>query len=59
MACYSGMKIRTELVRSLVEPELSEFLRREAQEKDRSLSWMVHEILADWARRRQHESARA
>jgi hypothetical protein len=52
MAGYS-MKVRTELVRALVEPELSELLRSEAEERDRSVSWTVHEILSDWARRQR------
>jgi hypothetical protein len=49
------MKTRTELIRSLVEPELSELLRCEAEERDRSVSWTVHEILVDWAQRRQQQ----
>ena len=40
------MKTRTELIRAFVEPELQAQLRRKAEERERSLSWTVHEILA-------------
>ena len=54
------MKTRTELIRALVEPELQAQLRHAAQEQDRSLSWTVHEILAEWAQqRRQHQQTEA
>ena len=48
------MKTRTELIRALVEPELQAQLLRAAAEQDRSLSYTVHEILAEWA---QQQSA--
>ena len=49
------MKTRTELIRALVEPELQAQLLRAAQERDRSLSYTVHEILAEWAQQRQQQ----
>ena len=54
MADHGRMK-RTELVRALVEPELEELLRSEAQERDRSLSWTVHKILAEWAQQQRQQ----
>jgi len=47
------MKTRTELIRALVEPELQAQLLRAAQERDRSLSYTVHEILAAWAQQQR------
>jgi hypothetical protein len=40
------------LVRTLVEPELQAQLRRAAEEQDRSLSYTIAEILAQWAQQR-------
>jgi hypothetical protein len=57
MAGHVVMKARTELIRALVEPELQAQLRREAEERDRSLSWTVHRILAEWAQQRQQQEA--
>ena len=53
------MKVRTELIRALVEPELQAQLRRAAEEQDRSLSYTVHEILAAWALKRQQQQTEA
>jgi hypothetical protein len=53
------MKARTELIRALVEPELEAQLRREAEERERSLSWTVHRILAEWAQQRQQNQGQA
>ena len=53
------MKTRTELIRALVEPELQAQLRREAEERRRSLSWTVHEILAAWAQQQRQQSQEA
>jgi len=53
------MKARTELIRALVEPELEAQLRREAEERERSLSLTVHRILAEWARQRQQQGQEA
>ena len=53
------MKTRTELIRALVEPELQAQLLRAAQERDRSLSYTVHEILAEWAQRQQGQEQSA
>jgi hypothetical protein len=49
------MSTRSELIRSLVEPELGEQLRRAAREQDRSLSYTVHEILAEWAQQQRQQ----
>jgi hypothetical protein len=49
------MKTRTELIRALVEPELQARLRRAAAEQDRSLSYTVHEILAEWAQQQRQQ----
>jgi hypothetical protein len=49
------MSTRSELIRSLVEPELGQQLRRAAQEQDRSLSWTVHDILAAWAQQQRQQ----
>lgn len=54
------MKARTELIRALVEPELEAQLRSEAEQRERSLSWTVHRILAEWAQQqRQQQSQEA
>ena len=53
MADCGRMKVRTELIRTLVEPELQAQLLRAAQEQDRSLSYTVHEILAAWAQQQR------
>jgi hypothetical protein len=53
------MKARTELIRSLVEPELQAQLRREAEARKWSLSLTVHEILAEWAQQRQQQTEAA
>jgi hypothetical protein len=53
------MKARTELIRALVEPELQAQLRREADERERSLSWTVHRILAEWAQQQRQQSQEA
>jgi hypothetical protein len=53
------MKTRTELIRALVEPELQAQLLRAAQEQYRSLSYTVHEILAEWAQQRQQQTTEA
>jgi hypothetical protein len=53
------MKTRTELIRALVEPELQAQLRRAAEEQDRSLSYTVHAILAEWAQQRQQDQEAA
>jgi hypothetical protein len=53
------MATRTELIRSLVEPELQAALRRAAQEQDRSLSYTIHAILAEWAQQRQQQTEQA
>jgi hypothetical protein len=58
MADCGRMK-RTELIRALVEPELQAQLRRAAQEQDRSLSWTVHEILAEWAQQQRQQGQKA
>jgi hypothetical protein len=58
MADYGQMK-RTELIRALVEPELQAQLRREAEQRERSLSWTVHKILAEWAQQRQQQGQEA
>jgi hypothetical protein len=50
---------RTELIRSLVEPELQAALRRAAEEQDRSLSYTVRAILAEWAQQRQQDQEAA
>jgi hypothetical protein len=50
------MGTRTELIRSLVEPELQAALRRAAQEQDRSLSYTVREILAAWAEQQRQQT---
>jgi hypothetical protein len=49
------MKARTKLIRSLVEPELEAQLLREAEERERSLSWTVHEILTVWAQQQRQQ----
>jgi hypothetical protein len=59
MADGGHMKTRTELIRALVEPELGQQLRRAAAEQDRSLSYTVHEILAEWAQQRQQQGQEA
>jgi hypothetical protein len=53
------MQTRTELIRSLVEPELQAQLRREAEARKWSLSLTVHEILAEWAQQRQQQTEQA
>jgi hypothetical protein len=53
------MSTRSELIRSLVEPELQAQLRRAAEEQDRSLSWKVHEILAAWAKEQRQQQSEA
>ena len=53
------MKTRTELIRALVEPELQAQLLRAAQERDRSLSYTVHEILAVWAQQQRQQQTEA
>ena len=53
------MKARTELIRALVEPELQARLRREAEERERSLSWTVHRILAEWAQQQRQQGQEA
>ena len=53
------MSTRSELIRSLVEPELGEQLRRAAEEQDRSLSYTVRAILAEWAQQRQQQGQEA
>ena len=47
------------LVRTLVEPELQAQLRREAEERERSLSWTVHRILAEWAQQQRQQQTEA
>jgi hypothetical protein len=59
MADRGQMKTRTELIRALVEPELQAQLRREADERERSLSWTVHRILAEWAKEQQQNQGQA
>ena len=59
MAGQSAMKARTELIRALVEPELQAQLRREAEERERSLSWTVHRILAEWAQQQRQQQSEA
>jgi hypothetical protein len=59
MADCGHMKTRTELIRALVEPALQAQLRREADERERSLSWTVHRILAEWAQQRQQQGQEA
>jgi hypothetical protein len=53
------MSTRSELIRSLVEPELGQQLRRAAEEQDRSLSYTVRAILAEWAQQRQQQGQEA
>jgi hypothetical protein len=53
------MKTRTELIRAFVEPELQAQLRREAEERERSLSWTVHRILAEWAQQQRQQGQEA
>jgi hypothetical protein len=53
------MSTRSELIRSLVEPELGQQLRREAEERERSLSWTVHRILAEWAQQQRQQGQEA
>jgi hypothetical protein len=53
------MQARTELIRSLVEPELQAQLRREAEQRERSLSWTVHKILAEWAQQQRQQQTEA
>jgi hypothetical protein len=53
------MENRTALIRTLVEPALQAQLRREAEERERSLSWTVHRILAEWAQQRQQQGQEA
>jgi len=57
MADHGRMKTRTELIRALVEPELEQRLRREAEERDRSLSYTVRAILVEWAQQQGQEAA--
>ena len=59
MADCGRMKTRTKLIRSLVELELEEQLRREAEARKWSLSLTVHEILAEWAQQRQQQGQEA
>jgi hypothetical protein len=60
LPCHAmGMSTRSELIRSLVEPELGEQLRRAAEEQDRSLSYTVRAILAEWAQQRQQQGQEA
>jgi hypothetical protein len=56
---YRMMKPRSELIRSLVEPELGQQLRRAAEEQDRSLSYTVRAILAEWAKEQRQQSQEA
>jgi hypothetical protein len=49
------MSTRSELIRSLVEPELGQQLRRAAEEQDRSLSYTVRAILAEWAQQQRQQ----
>jgi hypothetical protein len=49
------MSTRSELIRSLVEPELRQQLRRAAEEQDRSLSYTVRAILAEWAQQQRQQ----
>ena len=49
------MSTRSELIRSLVEPELEAQLRSEAEARKWSLSLTVHEILAAWAQQQQRQ----
>ena len=53
------MSTRSELIRSLVEPELQAQLRSEAEARKWSLSLTVHEILAEWAQQRQQQGQEA
>jgi hypothetical protein len=53
------MKVRTELIRSLVEPELQEQLRGEAEARKWSLSLTVHEILSAWAQQQRQQQSEA
>ena len=53
------MSTRSELIRSLVEPELGEQLRRAAEEQDRSLSYTIRAILAEWAKEQRQQSQEA
>ena len=47
------------LVRTLIEPELGQQLRRAAQEQDRSLSYKIAEILAAWAKEQRQQQSEA
>jgi hypothetical protein len=51
------MSPRSELIRSLVEPELGQQLRRAAEEQDRSVSYTVRAILAEWAQQQRQQSS--
>jgi hypothetical protein len=53
------MSTRSELIRSLVEPELGQQLRRAAEEQDRSLSYTVRAILAEWAQQQRQQGQEA
>jgi hypothetical protein len=53
------MENRTALIRTLVEPQLQAQLRREAEERERSLSWTVHKILAEWAKEQRQQQTEA
>jgi len=53
------MKTRTELVRAFVEPELGQQLRSEAEQCERSLSWTVRKILAEWAKEQRQQKTEA
>ncbi len=53
------MGTRTELIRSLVEPELQAQLRSEAEARKWSLSLTVHEILVAWAQQQQQQGQEA
>jgi hypothetical protein len=44
------------IVRTLIAPELQEQLRRAAEERDRSLSYTVAEILAAWAEQQRQQT---
>jgi hypothetical protein len=59
MAGHARMSTRSELIRSLVEPELGQQLRRAAEERERSLSWTVHWILTQWAQQQRQQQSEA
>jgi hypothetical protein len=53
------MENRTALIRTLVEPALQAQLRSEAEQRERSLSWTVHKILAEWAQQQRQQQTEA